>query len=294
MSRATLGYVFIAGAALCWATIGVLYTVAVKRLGLHPLTVVAYRALLAGILLGILLWPQRHAAFRVRRQHWPLFLLYVLTGIVIFYVVYVYAILLVGVAVAVVLLYTAPAWVALIAGIFLNEPITRRVVVALALTWVGVILIARAYDLEQVRVNAVGLLAGLASGLTYGLYSVFQKVTVKHYRPWTVQWYGLFWGGLGLALLQPWHTFVAPLFRPEVYVWLLALALVSTLAPGLLYTTGVQWVPVSVASIVATLEPVAATFFGYVFLGERLQPAQWVGAACVLIAVWLLRPRGPS
>ena len=290
LSRTLLGYVFVAGAALGWATIGIFYTLAVEREGLHPLTVVAYRTLLAGLILGIVLLLRRGRAFRVRREHWPLFLAYVGVGIVVFYALYAYAIILLGVAVAVVLLYTAPAWVALIAGLFLHEPITRRVVVALGLTWVGVVFVARAYDVSQLQANGVALLVGLATGLLYGLYSIFQKVIVRHYRPWTVQWYGLFWGGLVLALIQPERRLFSPLEHVDVYVWFLALALISTLIPGLLYTTGVQWVPVSVASIIATLEPVAATFFGYVFLGERLVPAQWVGGACILLAVWLLRP----
>ncbi len=294
MSRTVLGYALVTLAALCWATIGVFYTVAVKRFGLHPLTVVTYRALLAGIILGLFLLPQRGHALTLRRQHWGLFLAYIVLGIVAFYAAYVYAVALVGVAVAAVLLYTAPAWVAIIARLFLGERLHSRVAVALILTWVGVVLVAQAYDPERLRLNGVGLLAGLASGLTYGLYSVFQKVAVREYRPWTVQWYGLFWGGLLLGTLRPWEEIIAPLYRPEVWIWLVGLAIVPTLGGGLSYSIGVQWVPVSVASIVATLEPVAATFFGYVFLGERLHPAQWVGSGFIVLAVWLLRPKGDS
>jgi drug/metabolite transporter (DMT)-like permease len=52
----------------------------------------------------------------------------------------------------------------------------------------------------------------------------------------------------------------------------------------------VQWVPVSVAAIVATWEPAVAVLFGYVLFGERLEPGQWLGTACILGAVLLLRP----
>jgi len=290
-SRTALGYLLVMLAALCWATIGVFYTVAVKRFGLSPLTVVAYRALLAGVLLAPFLLPRGATFFRVQRRHWPLFLGYVLFGIVAFFVSYAYAVALTGVAVAAVLLYTAPAWVAIIAWLALGEPITRRVLIALMLTWVGVVLVAQAYDPRLVRLNVWGLVAGLGAGFTYGLYSVFQKVAVRDYRPWTIQWQGLFWGGLILAALQPWEHLVQPLAQPEVWLWLVGLAVVPTLGGGLSYTVGVQWVPVSVASIVATLEPVAATVFGYVLLSEQLHPLQWVGGGLILLAVLLLRPR---
>jgi len=291
VSRTTLGYLLVTLAALLWATLGVFYTVAVHSFGLHPLTVVAYRALLGGLALGVVLLPQRSSAFSLRRDHLGLFLAYVVFGIALFYAAYVYAVALIGVAVAAVLLYTAPAWVALIASLFLHEPLTRRVVLSLVLTWIGVVLVARAYDPAQVRLNAWGLAAGVLSGFTYGLYSIFQKIAVRYYRPWTVQWYGLFFGGWLLVFVQPREAVLTPLHRPEVYLWLLAMALGPTLGGGLAYTIGVQWVPVSVASIVATLEPVAAAFFGYVFLHEHLHPVQWLGGAFILLAVWLLRPR---
>lgn len=291
MSRTSLGYLMITLAALCWATLGVQYTVAVRDLGIHPLALAAYRALIAGGVLGFAFLSQGMKGIRVRREHGGLMLLYVVGGVAVFYAVYVYAVILVGVSVAVVLLYTAPAWVALMAWLFLGESITPRTLTALALTWVGVVLVARAYDVAQLRMNGVGMLVGMAAGFTYGLYSILQKVLVQHYRPWTVQWYGLFGGGLILIPFLPRQALLAPISRPEVYPWLLSMALGSTLLPGLLYTTGVQWVPVSVASIVATLEPVAATLFGYIFLGERLGSAQWVGAISILMAVWMLRPQ---
>ncbi len=294
MSRTVWGYVLVVTAALCWATIGIFYTTAVKDFGLSPLTVAAYRALLAGAILSVVLLPRGWVWFRLRREHIGLFAAYVLLGIVAFYAVYVYAVAMVGMAVAAVLLYTAPAWVALIARFFLGEPLTRRVVFALALTWIGVVLVAEAFDVGHLRLNAWGLAAGLLSGFTYGLYSVFQKVAVRHYRPWTVQWYGLFLGGFVLAVIQPLDRLIEPLHYPALWPWLVGLALVPTLGGGLAYSVGVQWVPVSVASIVATMEPVAATVLGYVVLGERLHPAQWVGGAFILAAVWILRPRAEA
>ncbi len=292
MSRSAWGYVLVSGAALCWATIGIFYTFLVKRHGLPPLTVVAYRTWGAGLVLGLVLLLRGRKGLLVRREDVPLFLAYILVGIVLFYIVYMYAIIEVGVSVAVVLLYTSPAWVALIAHLVLREPMDRRILVALGCTWGGVLLVSRVLENTLEPLNGWGLLLGLAAGLTYGLYSIFQKVIVRRYHPWTIQWYGLFWGGLVLMMLQPRDWVTVPLTRPDTYLWLLALMLISTLVPGLLYTTGVQWIPVSVASIIATLEPVAATVMGYVILGERLSFTQGVGGALILLAVWLLRPRG--
>jgi drug/metabolite transporter (DMT)-like permease len=50
-------------------------------------------------------------------------------------------------------------------------------------------------------------------------------------------------------------------------------------------------VPVSVASVVATLEPVIAGILAYLLLGERLTLLQILGGVAIISAVLLLRPR---
>jgi len=57
------------------------------------------------------------------------------------------------------------------------------------------------------------------------------------------------------------------------------------------YAAGVRTVPVSVASLVATLEPVLAALLAFVVLGETLSVEQLLGGGLILLAVWLLRPR---
>ena len=62
-------------------------------------------------------------------------MLYGVFGIALFYATYINAILSVGVAVAAVLLYTAPVWVTLIAWRFLGERLTRMHVVRSCWPW---------------------------------------------------------------------------------------------------------------------------------------------------------------
>ena len=73
--------------------------------------------------------------------------------------------------------------------------------------------------------------------------------------------------------------------------WLLALALGPTIGASVAYAAGVRTVPVSVASLIATLEPVLAALLAYLILGETLGAGQIAGGALILLAVWILRPR---
>ena len=114
-----------------------------------------------------------------------------LFGIAAFYIVYVTAIDLAGMSVAAVLLYTAPAWVALISAVFLGEKLTPVKLVAVTLAMAGCALVARVYDVRGLQLNWLGILAGLGAGLTYALYSVFNKVGLRRHDGWTVLAYGL-------------------------------------------------------------------------------------------------------
>ena len=195
-------------AATLWGTLGTVYTWGTAGFGLTPLTVVFWRAGLAALLLGGALAVVRPAMgkgfglLRVSRRDLPLFVVFGLLGVTAFYLLYIYSVVLVGVAVAVVLLYTAPVFVAVMAWRWLGEGFGARKVAALGLTFVGCALVARVYDPAAVRVNAVGILCGLGAAFTYALYSILGKLSLgrgHHIATMSFYVYGI--GALGLFVV---------------------------------------------------------------------------------------------
>lgn len=281
-SRRLKGFALILVAAVLWGTLGIFYKTLIGVYGLTPLNIAFFRAAFSALFLLIGLSVLRPQWLRVEWRDLPLLVNFGLFGVAAFFFVYVNAIDLVGVAVGAVLLYTAPAWVTLISWRFMGETITRSRWVALALAFIGCALVAGIYDLDQVRLNAPGLLFGLASGLTYGLYSVFNKAGVRKYPPWTVLFYGMLVGALMLLLAQNLGEVARALGSPGAVAWLVALALLPTLGSGLAFATGLRFVPVSAASVVANLEPVVATLLAFLILGEVMAGWQILGGALVI------------
>jgi len=282
------GYGLALVAASLWATLGLFYH-KLAAYGLPWLTIVFYRAIIAAAILFLVLGWRRRRWLRVDRRDWLLFMVFGLVGVAAFYVVYIYAIAMTGMGVAAVLMYTAPAWVAILSAILLKEPLGGSKIIALLLACGGCGLVGRGYDLASVRLNLPGFLAGLGAGLTYGLYTLFSKIIQRRYTAWTTLTYALGLGALFMLPLQSQADLTRPLGAPTLLFWLLMLGLVPTLGGGLAFNAALRLVPASDASIVATLEPAIAALLGWAFLGERLEPPQLLGAGLILTGVVILR-----
>jgi len=282
------GYLRIIGAAVLWGSIGIAGRIAFRQ-GVVPLEAAFLRALIAfaGVLAIVLATDPR--LLRVRPADLILFAAFGLVSIAAFFFVYLYAISRTTVATAAILLYTAPAFVIVLSALLFGEPLTRRKAAAVALAFAGCVLVVRGYDPRSLRLNLPGVLAGLASGLTYALYSIFGKTALRRYPPVTALAYALGFGTviLGAAAISLGAVRLA--HPPAAWSSLVYLALVTTLAAQWLYLAGLHRVEAGRASLVATLEPVVAAVFGYVFLGERLEGWQILGGALVLSAVLTAR-----
>ncbi len=282
------GYGLVLLAASLWATIGLFYRY-LEAQGLSRLTIAFYRAAVSAVLLFAALGWRAPRSLRVHRRDWPLFLAFGLFGVAAFYVVYIYAIALAGMGVAAILMYTAPAWVVLLGALFLGEPMSWTRGAALLLAVGGCALVGRVYDLAGIRLGLTGVLAGLGAGFTYGLYTLFSKAAVRHYTPWATLAYGLALGALFMLPLQSPANLARAVSSPSILVVVLGLGLLPTVAAGVAFNLGLERLPAGNASIVATLEPALAALLGWLFLGERMELPQIMGAALILMAVVVLQ-----
>ncbi|HKP53819.1 MAG TPA: EamA family transporter [Chloroflexia bacterium] len=293
--------VLLAGAL--WGTLGTLYTWVRQEFGLGPVSIVFWRAALAALALGLVLGGIMPLAGRgagllkVKRADLPLFVAFGLLGVTAFFLLYIYAVVLTGVAVAVVLLYTSPVFVALMAWRFLGENFSISKVAALLLTLAGCTLVARVFDQSQAA-DLVGIACGLGAAFTYALYSILGKISLRRGYPIaTMSLYVFGIGAVGLlvvALIQDPGQLVSMGWDPGAWGLLLVLALVQTLGALAAYTAALKYIEAGVASIVATLEPVVATMLAYFVLREPLGWPQFVGGGLILAAILLLQAQSLS
>jgi DME family drug/metabolite transporter len=284
-SPSVRGYAQVAAAAVLWGTLG-LAARPLFAAGLDPREAATWRALGAHLLLVFYcLAADRAALLRLRARDLPLLAAYGVVSVAGFMTIYFAAISLTTVATAAVLLYTAPAWVVVLARVLFREPLTPMKSAAVGFAFAGCVLVAGAVGPGAVRLGPAGLLAGLGAGLTYALYSIFGKTALRTLAPTTTVVYTLGFGAVALLVagggLPPLPAAAAALPLAYVIVFPTVLAYV-------LYIGGLRWVEAGRASVVATLEPVVAAGGGALLLREPFGTLQWVGAALVLIGVVLV------
>lgn len=275
-----------------WALSGIVTKILLTWYAIAPVTIAVWRvAIITGFMLVVLRMLDARA-LRFPRRDLRLFLVYGIVGIGIHQLVWIGSVQYNGAAVATVILYTGPALVTIVAARFLNERITRLQVLALLLALSGCALVARMYDTQQIRVNALGILAGFGSACTFATYSLLGRWATQRYSPWTALFYAFLFGALFLLPLALWQGQVMPTHLVlESWGWLVFLALGPTLGGFASYTLGLSYLPASIASILAAFEPVTTATLAFWIFGETLEPLQLLGAALILMGVILLRPR---
>ncbi len=278
----------ILAAAALWGVIG-LWNRRLMAAGLSPFSIVTVRNMGGMLLLAAFFAVKDRRVFHVERRHLKYFLGTGVASVLLFTVCYFSCQKLCSLAVASILLYTAPSFVVLLSALLWKEPVSGKKLLALALTLLGCACVCGVFS-GGLSVTVPGILLGLGSGFFYALYSVFGRYALAHYPPLTVTvWTFLFAGPASLALLRPAELAAAFAGNPGVWGTALALAVFSTAAPYILYTWGLARMEPGRASILASLEPVVAALTGVLAFGEPMGPLTALGILLVLAGVSILR-----
>jgi DME family drug/metabolite transporter len=286
-----VGVLAVGAAASIWGTLGYFAKILYAE-GVSFEALVAVRASVgwAAMLLFMLL-ARGVGNLRVAWRNFLFLVPLGLIGIGVFYLLYFFTVRESTVGTAAILLYSSPAFVSLLAWVFLRETLGVLRVLALALTFGGIFLVVGGYDPEALEVGPLVLATGLLSGLTYGLYSIFGKPVARHLDPAVILSYALGFGAVLLVL------FALPTLDTLVdltlgsYALLLMLAVVHTSLAFGLYTVGLKRLDAGQAAIVATVEPVVAGAIGVALLGETLTAPKVLGALLVLAGAALAQVR---
>ncbi|WP_440998968.1 DMT family transporter [Fodinibius sp. SL11] len=279
-------YVFL-GAAL-WGIIG-LFIDELSQAGFSALQIVTLRVVSASVMLVCYLALKNPKLLKIELKDALSFIGTGIFSIVFFNWAYFTAIEEVSLSVAVILLYTGPAFVVILSRIFFKEPMTSRKVGALLLTLFGCMLVIKVVPIGVEHISWYGILVGLGSGFGYALYSIFGKHALKKYKSLTIITYTFVFASLVMLPVSGVTIKSEQLASTHVWMHILGLGFFPTALAYYLYTSGLSMIESGRASIAATVEPVVATLLGVLVFNEILTFYQVIGILLVLVAVILVQ-----
>ena len=266
----------VAGLAASWGLIAII----VAGVELEAVVLVFYRLALAALAIGVAATVLRRPALlrppvavhrllalgAVLAVHWFLFF---------------QAIKLASVAVGVLLVYTAPVLLAVLAPFFLPERRSRPALAALLPAAAGLGTIALAGEADT-GATPPAIAAGLGAALSYAVLVIGTKRVAATVHTATVT----FWTYATAALVLSPFLLTADRVLPAgvEIAYVLLLGVLFTALSGVVYITLLRRVTAQAVGVLAYLEPVSAAVLAWALLDEALTAPVLLGGALVVAA----------
>jgi len=202
---------------------------------------------------------------------------------------YYFAIQKTNVATAIILQYTAPAWVLLYTVARGLQKATVQRVSAVALAVVGCALAIGVVGAGGFRLNAAGVIAAVVASFSFAFYNVSGHSILARYNRWQVLLWTLVAASTFWIIINPPWKIAAAHFSGAQWLFLLSFSLISVLVPFALYFAGLQHLEPTRAIVASCLEPVFSILIAAIALGELMKPVQILGIVIVLTAIVLIQ-----
>ena len=271
--------------AVMWGIIG-LFVRTLSAAGFDSLQTMMIRCIFAAAVMFAYLGMFDREKLKVRLCDLWMFFGTGILSFLVFGCFYFAAIDITSMSVAAMLLYTSPVFVTLMAALFFHEKLTKIKIIAVCASLAGSALIAGGFG--GAEVSAKGVFYGLMSGFCYALYSIFGRAALKRYSTVTITAYTFLFAAAGsiFAVDLP-ETAALMAADLRLIPFAAVFALVSAVAPYILYTGGLKYTSAGRAAVTACIEPVVASAAGMIFFHEGMSFGGAVGSLLILAAVFM-------
>lgn len=281
------GALLIILAGTCWGMISIFINY-LSAAGLGEMQISFLRQMFAAAVMALIVFVRDRSKFRIApRDLWLLMLVGLINGVV-FNFLYFYTIVHSRASIAVVLLYTSPVFVMILARIFFKEKITPPKLVALVLTVIGCIFVTGVIG-QGYMPPAAAILTGVLTGLSYALNNIITSKAVRKNDPQTVTFYTLMFSFIFLIPFSGAGKLVTTVkANPMTLLVALILSLVTCVVAQYVFTAGLNLIESGKAAIYGATEPIVGTLVGIFIFHEESNLLKIVGIVMVIAAILII------
>ena len=287
---------FIIGALLAlipgvlWGLSGVFGQYLFQQRGISAEWLVTVRLLISGGLMLLISFAgskeKTLAIFHDKKETIRL-LIFAVFGLMAVQLTYFVAIAKSNAPTATILQYVFPVLIVLYTALRSRKPPTKKEVVAIVLAMVGIFLLVTHGNPNTLNITVEALIWGLASAVAMAFYTMYPGSLQKRWGSPVVVGWGMLFGGIALNFYHPFWAFTGDIDMAG-FLMIVFIILFATFGAFYVYLISVTMIGATYASLFACIEPLASAFFSVVGLNLVFNQMDWIGAALIMITMFLL------
>lgn len=276
--------------AICWGLSGTCGQYLFNSKGVDSRWLTCMRMLIAGLLLLIAtLFKQRGSliGFLKSKKNILHVIIFGILGLAVCQYTYLKAIQYTNAATATVMQYLGPVFIMILVCIRNLKLPSKKEVIAILLALIGMFILTTHGDVHKLVISKQGLIWGLLAAWGLVLYTLLPVKMINTWGSTVVTACGMFIGGVILwIVVKPWNIKVT--LDLGVIISLITIIILGTAVAFALYLYGVEKIGAVKASMIASVEPLSATFFSAVLLKTTFSWLDLLGFICIVGTIFLL------
>ena len=266
--------------------------------GISALRLTQIRTMGAFLILFLYVFLKNKKSLKINIKELPILIIFGLFGFAAVNVFYFLAILKLNVGIALIIEFTAPIWIALWMRFIQKKIVSKLMWWGLVVGLTGLVLIAQVW--RGLTLDGFGVIYALLDALALAVYFLVGEKLVGFKSSEATMAWGLGISSAFFAIIQPWWNFpfeklgkvvdltgrLAGVSIPA-YFLILWIVILGTAVPYFLVLNGLRGLSAATSSSIGMLEPVFGGIFAWIFLYEKLNFTQSIGAIVVLVGIYL-------
>jgi len=278
-----IGYLLMISSMIIWGSIGIF----VRYIDQPPEVIVFFRVFITFIVLGLLKLIKKKDILK-NKLSLKEYLTLSMSGLFIAlnWFFFFKAIKVTTIASATMSYYVAPIIVTLLSVFLLKESIDKKTLVAVGLSFLGVVLMTLMGTQKGTNFSIVGVVYGLIAALFYALVTI----SVKKLKDVSSHKIILFQMGISSLIFLPAIKNIKS-FNPTSLALMMIVGVVHTYIGLNLYFEGLKRIKVQHVGVLSYIDPLGAIILGGIFFNEIPEIPTIIGGGMILSATYIILKR---
>ncbi|WP_317854017.1 DMT family transporter [Chakrabartyella piscis] len=285
MNQKTKGITLVLIAACLWGVMGV-FVRGLNGLGYSSVDIACIRCLAAGAVFFAYQKIKHPQILKIDRKGLIISLAYGAVAYGISFISYGASVERIPIAVATVLMFMSPLWVALLGRIFFGDVLSKAKMIGIVVCMMGAVMVSNLLAVGGVKLDGFGVFAGAINGLGVALQLLIPRYYAERYNRDTMLVYGFFGGAL-ILLVGTDFSVIANSFATavvgETILHIFGIGILCTMIANVFYVKSSMYIDATTTSILAALEIVVSVVVGVLVFQETLSLIQGMGAVIVVL-----------